>query len=305
MKKLILIIITFTSFTSILFGQDSSVIIADSLKKVGDLVEAIDAYAKHFKQNPSDKDNTYKYAEALALKNEIDSSFHYLNIALKKDTSIYTFSNPAFYSLIEDERWIQLQDMMIKRVELKHGKYEDLTLSKKLWKIGLLDQAFYYHLLLAGKELGWDSPIVTAIGELKNKLDASNLAQVVEIVDTYGWPKESIVKGTAASAIFLVVQHASLEVQQKYLPMMTEAANQGEADWSSLALLIDRVNLREGKQQIYGSQITMDENNVHIVDDLFEPEYVDQRRKEVGLGPIEDYVNRWNIKWDIKQKTKK
>jgi hypothetical protein len=85
---------------------------------------------------------------------------------------------------------------------------------------------------------------------------------------------------------------------------MKEAADNGEANWSSLALLIDRVNLREGKEQIYGSQIYRNEDGSFYVKDLQEPESVNQRRKEVGLGPIEDYVGRWGIEWTIEQKEK-
>ena len=93
--------------------------------------------------------------------------------------------------------------------------------------------------------------------------------------------------------------------QKKYLPLMKEAANNGEASWSSLALLIDRVNLREGKEQIYGSQIYRHKDGSYYVKDLKEPEYVNQRRKEVGLGAIEDYVGRWGIEWTIEQKEQK
>jgi hypothetical protein len=33
-----------------------------------------------------------------------------------------------------------------------------------------------------------------------------------------------------------------------------------------------------------------------------DPEYVNQRREEVGLGPIQDYVKRWGIEWTVEQK---
>ena len=86
--------------------------------------------------------------------------------------------------------------------------------------------------------------------------------------------------------------------------MMKEAANHGEASWSYLALLIDRVNLGEGKKQIYGSQINQHEDGSFYVMDLLEPEYVNQRRRKVGLGPIEDYVRKWEIEWNVEQKEK-
>ncbi len=104
---------------------------------------------------------------------------------------------------------------------------------------------------------------------------------------------------------YLVVQHSDIETRKKCLPLIKEAAENEEASWSSLALLIDRVNLEEGKQQIYGSQIGKHEHGRYYVDDLLEPEYVNERRQKVGLGAIEDYVKKWDIDWTIEQKQKK
>ena len=85
---------------------------------------------------------------------------------------------------------------------------------------------------------------------------------------------------------------------------MTEAANNDEAQWSSLAMLMDRINMREGKPQIYGSQIRGNGDGNFEVYEIENPEYVNQRRAEVGLGPIEDYVKIWDIEWTIEQKAK-
>ena len=68
--------------------------------------------------------------------------------------------------------------------------------------------------------------------------------------------------------------------------------------------LIDRVNLREGKEQIYGSQLYGNSDGTYYVKDLFDPEYVNQRRKSVGLEPIESYIARWNVVWKTEQKEK-
>jgi hypothetical protein len=67
-----------------------------------------------------------------------------------------------------------------------------------------------------------------------------------------------------------------------------------------LAFLEDRISLREGHRQKYGSQIGKDpargENYVLPLDD---PEHVDQRRASIGLEPIAQYVKRWHIIWDL------
>jgi len=84
--------------------------------------------------------------------------------------------------------------------------------------------------------------------------------------------------------------------------MMREAVKQGNARPSSLALLEDRIALRQGKKQIYGSQIGRDkETGEFFVSPLEDPDHVNERRAEVGLGTIEQYVSRWDITWDAEK----
>jgi hypothetical protein len=69
-----------------------------------------------------------------------------------------------------------------------------------------------------------------------------------------------------------------------------------------LALLEDRINLGNGKRQIYGSQIgTNPETKLNYVLPLEDPDNVDKRRAEVGLEPLADYVIYWKIIWNVKQ----
>ena len=34
---------------------------------------------------------------------------------------------------------------------------------------------------------------------------------------------------------------------------------------------------------------------------LVDPENVDKRRAEVGLGPLADYVGHWDLVWDVEK----
>ena len=132
--------------------------------------------------------------------------------------------------------------------------------------------------------------------------DSINLIAVSSILDQYGWLGSEVVGQQGNSALFLVIQHADINTQQKYLPMMREAVKSGKARGSNLALLEDRVALRQGKKQIYGSQIGRDPiTNLYFVSPLEDPDNVDKRRAEVGLGPLADYVSKWNIQWDVEQ----
>lgn len=139
-------------------------------------------------------------------------------------------------------------------------------------------------------------------GEIISEKDSINLFQVKQILDQYGWLGADVVSDQGNSTLFLVIQHSDLATQEKYLPMMREAVKNGKAAGSSLALLEDRVALGQGKRQIYGSQISRDpETQEYYISPLEDPDNVDKRRAEVGLGPLSEYVIHWQIKWDIEK----
>jgi len=84
---------------------------------------------------------------------------------------------------------------------------------------------------------------------------------------------------------------------KKYAPMLEASAKKGDLDLSMMALTKDRILMYEGKPQIYGSQVSNGK-----LWDLMEPEYVNKRRREVGLDPLEDYLKIFDISFNVPQK---
>jgi len=83
---------------------------------------------------------------------------------------------------------------------------------------------------------------------------------------------------------------------------MRDAVKKGNANSRSLALLEDRVALRQGKKQIYGSQLGRDKvTKVYYLRPLEDPDNVDKRRNEVGLGTIQDYISNWGLQWNVEE----
>jgi hypothetical protein len=129
--------------------------------------------------------------------------------------------------------------------------------------------------------------------ERQNELDSRNRQRLDEIVKEYGWPKRSAFGDEASGVAFLVVQHAELDYQKKYLPLIKEAASQKEARQSDLAILEDRVLTREGKKQIYGTQVRLNQKTqVMELYPIEDEENVDARRGGVGLEPLAQYVKK-------------
>lgn len=121
--------------------------------------------------------------------------------------------------------------------------------------------------------------------------DRANQIQVAEIVGKYGWPRQSQVGSMAALAAFLVVQHGDLDFQLKFIGQLREAAAVGEAQKESVALLEDRVLIRQGKPQRYGSQVDT-RNGVDLLPTEDETN-LDARRASMGLPPICKYLENF------------
>ncbi len=146
---------------------------------------------------------------------------------------------------------------------------------------------------------GRDSQEMKELWRTISEKDSTNLIVVRRILDERGWLGAPIVGVSGNSTLFLVIQHADIATQEKYLPMMREAVGKGNAVGSDLALLEDRVALRQGKRQIYGSQVGRDNSGEHYLSPLDDPDHVDERRAAVGLRPLAEYLMNWNMTWDV------
>jgi len=133
-------------------------------------------------------------------------------------------------------------------------------------------------------------------------IDRENLVTIVSLIEKCGMPTLNEINQTQMSAIWLVFQHADNYHRKKYLPQLKKSAENGDLRKSQMALMEDRILMMDGKPQIYGSQISQDrENGGWKIYDLQNPETVDKRRAEVGLGPLSEYVSRWDIEFNVKQ----
>lgn len=132
---------------------------------------------------------------------------------------------------------------------------------------------------------------VVALNMQIDAQDRVNQETVFSILDSCGIPDH--LSDSAYSAVFLVVDHAELAAQKKYFPLIEEAAESGKMSASDAATLQDRILMREGKRQIYGTQnIVVGNGNqpTAYVWPVEDPENLDCRRSSVGLDGIQDWI---------------
>lgn len=207
------------------------------------------------------------------------------------------FNNYPEFEYLKDSPFEKTIDEMYLQYAKEAGV--DLEMMAEFETIQYEDQRYRQEMGPVEEKYGWQSPQMDSLWVLQNRADSINTARITEIIDEHGYPGKSMVGDGFASTAFLVIQHADLEIQEKYLSVITKAADDGEVRWSSVALLVDRINMRNGKPQIYGSQLnTNKETGELFFAKIAEPHKIDSIRATVGLGPIQSYADHWDLTWD-------
>lgn len=139
--------------------------------------------------------------------------------------------------------------------------------------------------------------------DFDQKIDRQNLIKVISLIEKCGMPTTKELSAKQMNTIWLVLQHADNENRKKYFPLLKKSAQKRDLNKSQIAIMQDRILMMDGKPQIYGSQITENQETKEFeIYKLKKPQFVDKRRAEVGLGPLKEYVKNWNIKFNIEQK---
>lgn len=295
---------------NIIFGQTvpkeytDKVKTAESLYNTKDFKNSASNYSEAFRSNgwKASLNDRYNAACSWAMASVPDSAFSQLDrIAVKFSNYNHITTDTDLNTLHSDKRW----KPMVEKIKQNQEKAEaslNKPLVAKLGDIYNEDQKYRKQIDGIEKKYGADSKEMKEHWLLINKKDSLNLIEVKAVLDKYGWAGPDVVGGQGSTTLFLVIQHADQVTQEKYLPMMRDAVKNGKANAGSLALLEDRVALRQGKRQIYGSQIGRNqETKAYYVSPLEDPDNVDKRRAEVGLPPLAEYVSNWQIKWDVEQ----
>ena len=120
-------------------------------------------------------------------------------------------------------------------------------------------------------------------------VDRQNIARVDAIIAAHGWPGSALVGRAAVGAAWTVIQHADLETQKKYLGLMTKAVESGDLEPALYGTTIDRIRIREGKPQLYGTQFR-DVNGVKVPEPIEDEMNVDARRAKMGMTSLAQYA---------------
>ncbi|MBD0779975.1 hypothetical protein HPE56_19425 [Maribacter sp. ANRC-HE7] len=178
------------------------------------------------------------------------------------------------------------------------------SLKIKLGTIFMKDQTFRRIYIEAENKLGKDSDAYEYFWEVVETQDKILEKEVTRIIDKYGWLGISQVGRLANGTLWSVLQHGSVASKEKYAPLLKASVLKEESQPSHYARLIDRMLINSDQPQLYGTQINNQSNDVPTFFPIEKPEYVNQRRKEIGLEEIQSFAKERGLEWNIAQKEK-
>ena len=247
---------------------------ADSLYEQKHYDDAIHVYTEAFADDryifPS-KLSSVAYKLHMVDKDEAAYKFDMHRIRMEKD----------YYQMPDSATVPSYEDEFDKRADIYNY---DLSLKNHLEEMLERDQAYRTQWILSRQLHHEETQYDIALRLRTDSIDSLNQVEIRQILKEHGFPKKTEVGTSACEAAWIIIQHAPLDVQKEYLPMLERAATEGNIQAALVAALHDRIDVREGRPQKYGTQ-----RNGNRLCPLLNEKMVNQWRKEVGLPPLDEY----------------
>ena len=111
-----------------------------------------------------------------------------------------------------------------------------------------------------------------------------------EIVSLNGWPNKESVTEQGVKAAFSIVNHSTdLAFQQDMLPLIIQSyINQDGIAGKDVAEFTDKVSLKLGKPQVFGTQAEVVEGKIQFAP-IENQANVDQLRAQMGMPPLAEF----------------
>ena len=280
MKYYKIVQLTILSLIACTFNVSAQKKEGDIERKAGNCQKAITYYLN--------EDLSSSIALSLAMcynmTEQTDSAFYYLNLFIereKENLPVSTLENfKEFENLKKHSEWKKLKEKCIRY----QGSYEaelNIPLRDSIFEMRRIDNSY---------QEKYDSIILTndsvSIQSFKKEWEAAvkeNDLKLTKIIDHYGWPTREFVGDIASSEVFFIVQHSSdPELQKKCLILLKQVAGKNFINLPQIAYLEDRILVRTGQKQLYGTQYK--KGKLYPVED---PENLNKRRTKMGLASVQ------------------
>lgn len=248
--------------------------------------EATDLYRQSFAIHALNRSDFYNAACVASQADDVNQAFEWLTQAIRLGYEYieHLTEDVDLFKLHADPRWSSLVSSLAKKIAEAEQNFNK-PLQQELLQIFKDDQNIRSQIGDVFKKYGQNSVQVQELEKLLVTTDHANLNKIAAVINVHGWVGPEQVGRRASNTLFLVIQHAELDVQLRYLPQMREAVKQPLSDAYWLAYLEDRIAIREGQKQKYGTQLWSVTGQLDYRS-LEDPENVEERRAKLGLPSL-------------------
>lgn len=273
---------------------------ANSLYEQGQHRKAIPYFEKALKITRKSVRTGFRTARSYYLTGQEDAAFgelellmedHWVNFCYDIGLSSFDVSDEHLAVFKSNPRWHRI-DSICRAKRAGYTGPLNFELIMELREILRNDQSIRHRRQDIAEQLGTDSEQHQTVVDSMKIIDSLNLEKVATIIDQHGYPGKTLVGEQLSYAAFLVLQHANLKTQEKYLPLLKDAAEQGELSKSFLPLMIDRIRVRKDQPQLYGTQFFYNEKGAIDFFPIEDKEGLDKRRAEMDLESFDNYLKR-------------
>jgi hypothetical protein len=298
MKKKLFFTLTLCYLFSSILNAQNKLHVTDSLRTAGNYNLELKYHLLIYKDDPKFLANIYNMSCCYSLLKNSDSAFYYLNIAIDLGQNDgWALADYDLRNLHSEKRWKEIE----KKLE-KIYKEKDTTINVQLgWEISKMyfeDQAPKLASDNIMVKYGIESPQMDSINRIIATTDSINMLKLEKIIGQYGWTDKRLVGEDGASKSFIIFLHAPLTYQKKYFKFIEDAANKGDIEKQSIAYLTDKILNKEGKKQLYCTQLKYSiKTHSYELKPIEDEKNVNVRRLSMGMQPIEEYAKNWGINY--------
>lgn len=131
---------------------------------------------------------------------------------------------------------------------------------------------------------------IMMLSEAMDSIDNLNRC-IVDSLLREGWPEG--LSENSSNTLWLVIDHADVDYQERYLPLIEQQVECGTISASDYATLADRIDVRRQRPQRYGTQTGYTQRNDQFfcyVYPVANVESLDSLRLSVGLDSMHIYL---------------
>lgn len=164
-------------------------------------------------------------------------------------------------------------------------------LSAKIDSLYAIDQNMQQAIISASQNNA-TQPELQRLEKLKDEIFQKNIPLLKEILKKNGLPTYKLVGKKSSDNFMVMANHsfADIAFQKEVIHLANKETAEKSISGNQLALLTDKMLLKSGQKQIFGTQCTY-KNGVAIAQPIANEKNVDKRRKKAGLTPLATYLS--------------